>query len=430
MRDIINRHLNLKIRASALCTGAFLCVVFAAPCAASSQKQLDGVKQEISRQKNQLDSKQQNYAVLQKQLKQHELDIAQTANKIHQTNDQLTTITQSIAKLEQQQHHLQQQQHQQLSVLKTLINAQYRQGNNSDIANLLSGENSAKLDRMTTYAEYVSKARATAIDALDATKTELQLKIHTLAEQKAEQQQALTELNQQKKQLDGQQQSRQLTLNKIKSQIHTSTEALADLRADEQNMLKAIAKAKAEAIARAKAEAAARAKAEAEAQARIAAAKEAKAKAIAEAQAKQLKARYAKMQVPMDGLAGHKGKLLWPLRGPILHNYGAPLQRELHWKGMVISKPIGSQVKAIYSGKVVFADWLRGYGLMIAIDHGKGDMSFYGYNQTLLKKIGDTVQAGEPIALVGDSGGQEQPGLYLQIRRKGTPVDPKPWLKR
>ncbi|WP_058120084.1 murein hydrolase activator EnvC [Photobacterium kishitanii] len=430
MRDIINRHLNLKIRASALCTGAFLCVVFAAPCAASSQKQLDGVKQEISRQKNQLDSKQQTYAALQKQLKQHELDIAQTANKIHQTNDLLATITQSITQLEQQQLQLQQQQQQQLDVLKTLINAQYRQGNNSDIANLLSGENSAKLDRMTTYAEYVSKARASAIDALDATKTELQLKIHTLAEQKTEQQQALTELNQQKQQLDGQQQSRQLTLNKIKSQIQTSTEALADLRADEQNMLAAIAKAKAEAEARAKAEAAARARAEAEAQARIAAAKEAKAKAIAEAQARQLNARYAKMQVPMDGLASHKGKLIWPLRGPIIHNYGAPLQRELHWKGMVISQPIGSQVKAIYSGKVVFADWLRGYGLMIAIDHGKGDMSFYGYNQTLLKKIGDTVQAGEPIALVGDSGGQEQPGLYFQIRRKGTPVDPRPWLQR
>lgn len=379
--------------------------------------------------KNQLDSKQQNYAVLQKQLKQHELDIAQTANKIHQTNDLLTQITQSITRLEQQQQHLQQQQQQQLGVLKTLINAQYRQGNNSDIANLLSGENSAKLDRMTTYAEYVSKARATAIDALDATQTELQLKIHTLAEQN-EHQQVLAELNQQKQQLDGQQQSRQLTLNKIKSQIHTSTEALADLRSDEQDMLAAIAKAKAQAIARAKAEAEARAKAEAEAQARIVAAKEAKAKAIAEAQAKQLNARYAKMQVPMDGLSSHKGKLVWPLRGPILHNYGAPLQRELHWKGMVISQPIGSQVKAIYSGKVVFADWLRGYGLMIAIDHGKGDMSFYGYNQTLLKKIGDTVQAGEPIALVGDSGGQEQPGLYFQIRRKGTPVDPRPWLTR
>ncbi|PSU70216.1 peptidase M23 [Photobacterium phosphoreum] len=430
MRDIINRHLNLKIRASALCTGAFLCVVFAAPCAASSQKQLDGVKQEISRQKNQLDSKQQNYAVLQKQLKQHELDIAQTANKIHQTNDLLAQITQSITKLEQQQQHLQQQQQQQLGVLKTLINAQYRQGNNSDIANLLSGENSAKLDRMTTYAEYVSKARATAIDALDATQTELQLKIHTLAEQKNEHQQVLAELNQQKQQLDGQQQSRQLTLNKIKSQIHTSTEALADLRSDEQDMLAAIAKAKAQAIARAKAQAEAEARAKAEAQARIVAAKEAKAKAIAEAQAKQLNARYAKMQVPMDGLSSHKGKLVWPLRGPILHNYGAPLQRELHWKGMVISQAIGSQVKAIYSGKVVFADWLRGYGLMIAIDHGKGDMSFYGYNQTLLKKIGDTVQAGEPIALVGDSGGQEQPGLYFQIRRKGTPVDPRPWLTR
>ena len=124
MRDIINRHLNLKIRASALCTGAFLCVVFAVPCAASSQKQLDGVKQEISRQKNQLDNKQQNYAALQKKLKQHELDIAQTANKIHQTNDLLVRTTQSITKLEQHQQQQQQQQQQQIGVLKNLIDAQ------------------------------------------------------------------------------------------------------------------------------------------------------------------------------------------------------------------------------------------------------------------------------------------------------------------
>jgi len=97
---------------------------------------------------------------------------------------------------------------------------------------------------------------------------------------------------------------------------------------------------------------------------------------------------------------------------------------------MVIAQSSGRQVKSIYSGKVVFADWLRGYGLMMVIDHGKGDMSFYGYNQTLLKKVGDNVRASEPIALVGDSGGQERSALYFEIRRKGAPTNPKSWLKK
>ena len=98
MRDIIRKHLNQKIRASALCTGVLLCMTFAVPCAASSQNQLDGVKQEISRQKNQLASKQKKYNSLQQDLKQHELNIAKAANDIHATNNQLATIKRAIDK--------------------------------------------------------------------------------------------------------------------------------------------------------------------------------------------------------------------------------------------------------------------------------------------------------------------------------------------
>lgn len=430
MRDMIRKHLNKKIRASALCTGVLLCMTFAVPCAASSQNQLDGVKQEISRQKNQLASKQKKYNSLQQDLKQYELNIAKAANDIHSTNNQLATIKRAIDKLNTEQTELEEKQKQQKAVVASLLNAQFRQGQDSDIASLLSGEDSTRLDRMTTYAEYISKARVNAIDALDATQTEIQMKVHQLNEQKTEQQQVLNTLKQQKQTLDQQQQSRQKTLSSIKSQIDSSSEDLAELQANERQMLAAIAKAKAEAERRAREEAARIAREKAAAQARIKAAKEAKARAAAEAEAREIDRQYANQnaRVPMDGLARHKGKLYWPVKGTILHNYGSHQQGQLRWKGMVFSKPMGSQVKAIYSGRIIFSDWLRGYGLMIGIDHGKGDMSFYGYNQTLLKKVGDTVQAGEPIALVGDSGGQTQPGLYFEIRRKGQPIDPKPWL--
>ncbi|WP_236690724.1 hypothetical protein [Photobacterium angustum] len=146
---------------------------------------------------------------MQQDLKQHELNIAKAANDIHATNNQLATIKRTIDKLNAEQTELEQKQKQQKAVVASLLNAQFRQGQDSDIASLLSGEDSTRLDRMTTYAEYISKARVNAIDALDATQTEIQMKVHQLNEQKTEQQQALNTLKQQKQTLDQQQQSRQ-----------------------------------------------------------------------------------------------------------------------------------------------------------------------------------------------------------------------------
>lgn len=90
---------------------------------------------------------------------------------------------------------------------------------------------------------------------------------------------------------------------------------------------------------------------------------------------------------------------------------------------------MGQQVKAIYNGTVLFSDWLQGYGLVTIINHGKGYMSLYGHNQTLLKNVGDYVERGEPISLIGQSGGQSQPGLYFEIRHAGQALNPKLWCK-
>ncbi len=113
------------------------------------------------------------------------------------------------------------------------------------------------------------------------------------------------------------------------------------------------------------------------------------------------------------------------------HNrYGEQLQGELRWKGMVIGASEGTEVKAIADGRVILADWLQGYGLVVVVEHGKGDMSLYGYNQSALVSVGSQVRAGQPIALVGSSGGQGRPSLYFEIRRQGQAVNPQPWLGR
>ena len=130
------------------------------------------------------------------------------------------------------------------------------------------------------------------------------------------------------------------------------------------------------------------------------------------------------------GLGAPRGQAFWPVRGPTLHRYGEQLQGELRWKGMVIGASEGTEVKAIADGRAILADWLQGYGLVVVVEHGKGDMSLYGYNQSALVSVGSQVRAGQPIALVGSSGGQGRPSLYFEIRRQGQAVNPQPWLGR
>ena len=104
--------------------------------------------------------------------------------------------------------------------------------------------------------------------------------------------------------------------------------------------------------------------------------------------------------------------------------FGSSRSGQIVWKGTVLSAPEGQNINAVASGKVIYADWLRGFGMVLVIDHGKGYMSLYGHAQTLLRQPGDMVKTGESIALVGRSGGQSEPGLYFEIRNKGKAVDP------
>ncbi len=125
-----------------------------------------------------------------------------------------------------------------------------------------------------------------------------------------------------------------------------------------------------------------------------------------------------------------KGKLNWPVQGQITSRFGALRKGgKLKWQGVTISTDRGTEVTAITTGKVIFADWFRNMGLLIILDHGDGYMSLYGHNERLLNKVGDWVQAKEIIAKVGDTGGQQQAGLYFEIRHSGTPVNPGLWCK-
>jgi murein hydrolase activator len=126
-----------------------------------------------------------------------------------------------------------------------------------------------------------------------------------------------------------------------------------------------------------------------------------------------------------------KGKLQWPADGRLLNKFGSNRRGEsLKWQGVKIGAANGNEVQAVYTGRVIFADWFRNLGLLIIIDHGDGYMTLYGYNQNLLKKPGDWVLGGETIAYVGDTGGQSAPGVYFEIRHRGKAQNPELWCKK
>ena len=124
-----------------------------------------------------------------------------------------------------------------------------------------------------------------------------------------------------------------------------------------------------------------------------------------------------------------KGAMPWPVAGRPANQFGGRRgEGQQSWQGLNIPAREGSEVAAIHHGRVVFADWFRGSGLLLIIDHGAGYMSLYGHNQALLREVGEWVRAGEPVAIVGNSGGRREAALYFEIRHEGKPVNPRAWL--
>ena len=128
----------------------------------------------------------------------------------------------------------------------------------------------------------------------------------------------------------------------------------------------------------------------------------------------------------------HRGRLTWPVAGTLIHDFGQPRAGGggVKWNGVVLAAPRGREVRAVYHGRVIFADWLAGMGLLVIVDHGEGYMTLYGYNETTLKSAGDWVAPGDVLATVGDSGGQAQSALYFEIRQGTDPVNPRRWVSR
>ncbi|WP_237333216.1 murein hydrolase activator EnvC family protein [Vibrio anguillarum] len=357
-----------------------LACLSSSPLMAATQQELKGVKGEISRQQQALNNRQKELDSLQNALKKQEVGISSLENQIKNTKSELVVANANIAKLKQKITALETQQTQQTAKLAQLIKTYYATQRATASSNILN--NGVEEDRISQYYQHLAKARSQTIQQLELTQKELNESEKQLQLERDQIASLLEQQTQKRDTLAKTQSERRSTVGKIQKSISGDKVYLAELQRNETRLQAEIAKA-------------------------------AKRNAVL-----------------MDGLAPQKGKLPWPVKGKILHAFGTRQSGQIDWKGLVIDANYGQNVKAVYSGTVVFAEYLRGYGLVVLLDHGKGDMTLYGFNQSLLKKEGDKVTAGETIALAGDTGGQSQPALYFEIRRNSKAEDPTRWLSR
>ncbi|WP_336709071.1 MULTISPECIES: murein hydrolase activator EnvC [unclassified Cedecea] len=386
---------------------------------ADDKQQLQSIQQDIAAKERAVRQQQQQRSVLLAQLKAQEEAISAASRKLRETQNTLADLNNQIATLNNSLAKLQKQQATQERNLAAQLDAAFRQGQHTGIQLILSGEESERGQRLQAYFGYLNAARQQTIEALKQTKAEAAQQKTELESKQSEQQTLLYDQQAQQAKLESARNERKKTLAGLESSIQQDQQKLSEMRQNQTRLQNQIARA----------EAAAKARAEREA-------REAEQVRNKQQEASNKGTTYKPTESERSlmsrtgGLGAPRGQAYWPVRGSLLHRYGEQLQGELRWKGIVIAASEGTEVKAIADGRVILADWLQGYGLVVVIEHGKGDMSLYGYNQSALVSVGTQVRAGQPIALVGSSGGQGRPSLYFEIRRQGQAVNPQPWLGR
>ncbi len=345
-------------------------------------KQLQQVNTQITNLQQVLSSAKDKRRTLLNELKHTEVYIGQLANQLNTITQQLTVQQNELKQLQEQAKQQQLQLNQQQQLLAQQVRANYQLGKYQYVKILLNQEDPSALSRLLTYFQYVSRARIKVIGKINQTLSALldsKQKIVVLTEKL---QTLLKQQQSQQQQLMTQQNYRQKVLSQLTSSIDTKDKKLTVLTNNKHRLEQLI---------------------------------------------NQLKQSAWQAQ-PTQAFAAMKHKLPWPTAGRPQNIFGQQIDNStLTYNGVLIKAPSGQAIKAIYPGKVVFANWLRGFGLLLIIEHGQGFMTLYAHNNSLYKKTGDWVKSGDLIATVGDSGGNDQNGLYFEIRRNGKPLNPMAW---
>jgi septal ring factor EnvC (AmiA/AmiB activator) len=410
------------------------------PEIAEKQADLGELRGRIDSLRKELNTSEENKADAASRLRESERKISSLQRELHEFSEQRIRLKKTLNNLEQQSHELGTTLSQQQSQLEQLLYKQYLRGSPDSLQLLINGDDPNQMARDLHYLSAIALTRAELMGEINATLD----KKKTLAANAKERHAELAEIEaeQQKKhaELQKQREERKTLYAEVSNKVNSQRKEIGNLQQDEKRLTQLIDRVSKLLVAQA-AQAAQAAKA-AEA-ARLAEAAKQKQKAAtsssesppARPQAstepprpKQVESENQHEPVANNGsFAKQKGSLRLPVRGTVAGRFGSPREGGGTWRGLFIKAPTGSEVKAVANGRVVFAEWMRGFGNLLIVDHGDAYLSIYGGNDSMLKQVGQAVKGGETVATAGNSGGNPDSGLYFELRHQGQPIDPMKW---
>jgi septal ring factor EnvC (AmiA/AmiB activator) len=351
------------------------------------ERELEQVREQIGRLKESMDKIATDRDRLTAELQEAEVVIAEKRTRLRELERERDYSARRKAELDAVLAEREAELDVESAELAEQVRAAYMSGSQEKIKLLLNQRDPATLGRLMAYYGYLNEYRADNIGAV----TEHIRELADLRSQVAAEEARIAELTRARyaelTELNEAQEGRQALLVSLKDRISTESEEVERLAAEEQDLSRLIA---------------------------------------------ELTSILSDYPITSESpFSAHKGALTWPVAGKLVHDFGQPrVGGGMKWNGVVLAAQRGHEVRSVYHGRVVFADWLAGLGLLLIVDHGEGYMTLYGYNETTLKNSGDWVAPGDVIATVGESGGQAQPALYFEIRQGTKPVNPRHWVTK
>jgi len=353
--------------------------------ARKAEAELQAVKSEIERITRQVSLEQVERDRLTQELRTSELSVGKLRDALSGVRSERAARAARRAALTAEQQVREAEVQRNRAALAGQLRAAYLIGRQEPLKLLLNQKDPALAGRMFAYYSYFGRARAGQIKLIE---DDLQ-RLAQLDGELAAEDQALAQLEKQQRaqlhELEHARTQRSHVLASLEAQSHTRAQSLERLRSQQAGLEKLL---------------------------------------------REL--RTAMERFPLEGndaFARLRGKLAWPVSGRLVARFGDARAGGVHWDGVLVATERGAPVKAVCQGRVIYADWLPGLGLLTIVDHGDGYLSLYGHNERLYKAAGEPVAAGEAIAAAGDSGGSSRPELYFEIRKGGKPVDPRPWFR-
>ncbi|HEV8443693.1 MAG TPA: peptidoglycan DD-metalloendopeptidase family protein [Steroidobacteraceae bacterium] len=358
------------------------------PNPAKAEAELKAVRSQIEKMQADMERDAGKRDKLSKELEESEKTVGTARGELDKLRRDRAVHAARRAELASQRQHEQGELEKDRGALAGQLRAAYMIGKSEPFKLLLNQREPAELGRVLVYYQYFGRARAAQIAAIDAHLGELA----TLDEGLAAEEQRLAALEEQQ----------QGELSRLQSARERRGRALVSLDAETKNRAQELDRLKDQ-------------------------------QGGLEKLIRELRRALERLDKfptdSKDAFAKLRGKLAWPVAGKLVASFGQTRAGGLKWDGVLLAGAQGTPVRAIYHGRVVYADWLSGLGLLTIIDHGDGYLSLYGHNERLFKEVGERVTAGDTIATLGDSGGRPSPGLYFEIRKGGHPIDPRPWFK-